>query len=90
MGAIAGAVLHPIMLNHLLHDSNSFPYAVRMSAVLNSSLLVVANLMMRTRLPPKKTKNVIPFAAFAKDVPYLFLLLGYVRFIYKLSRPSGL
>ncbi|KAF9460405.1 MFS general substrate transporter [Collybia nuda] len=86
-GTALGAVLHPIMLNHLLHDARSFPHAVRMSAVLNSSLLVVANLMMRTRLPPKKNITVIPYAAFARDVPYLFLLLGGMLIICAFSFP---
>ncbi|KAJ6483628.1 major facilitator superfamily domain-containing protein [Mycena vitilis] len=53
-GSSLGAVIHPIMLNHTLHSGLSFGNAVRASAGLISGLLLIACLLMRTRLPPAK------------------------------------
>ncbi|KAF7368731.1 MFS general substrate transporter [Mycena venus] len=53
-GSSLGAVIHPIMLNHTLHSRLGFGNAVRASAGLISGLLLLACLLMRTRLPPSK------------------------------------
>ena len=74
----SGAVVHPIILNHLFHGPGSFANTVRITAALNSGLLLVANLIMRTRLPPNKGRRSIPFAEFARDTPYVFVVLGCV------------
>lgn len=52
-GASLGAILYPIMLNHLINRKLGFANSVRVSAGLNSGLLLIANLLMRTRLPPQ-------------------------------------
>lgn len=84
-GAGLGAVLHPIMLNHLFSGPSSFARGVRISAALNSSLLIIANLMMRTRLPPKKVRSRIPFTEFARDMPYVFVVMGGMVTIFGVS-----
>jgi MCP family monocarboxylic acid transporter-like MFS transporter 10 len=76
-----GAVIHPIMLNKLFHGPIGFQNGVRISAALNCGLLIIANLMMRTRLPPKSTGTSLPIAAFARDPPYLLAVIGYVMTI---------
>ncbi|KAI0311630.1 major facilitator superfamily domain-containing protein [Amylostereum chailletii] len=58
MGIIASAsslsgVVHPIMLNNLIHGNTGFRWAVRYSAFMNLGLLAIANLIMRPRLPPR-------------------------------------
>ena len=74
------------MLNHLFSGSEGFAKSVRISAGLNSGLLVVANLLMRKRLPPKEGSK-IPFADFARDLPYVILVIGYVLPYHVASRP---
>jgi hypothetical protein len=66
------------MLNHLFRDPANFAKGVRISAALNSGLLFIANLMMRTRLPPSKRHNHIPIAEFVRDPPYVLVVMGYV------------
>jgi len=84
-GVGIGAVLHSIMLNYLFRGRSSFANGVRISAALNSGLLLVANLMMRTRLPPSKGRRHIPFAEFARDTPYVFIILGGMVLIFDIS-----
>ncbi|KAG1776340.1 major facilitator superfamily domain-containing protein [Suillus placidus] len=52
-GASLGAILHPIMLNNLINGRLGFANGVRASAGLIGGLLFIANLLMRTRLPPQ-------------------------------------
>lgn len=78
-GSSFGGFIHPIMLNKLFHGSTGFHTGVRASAALNLGVLVVANLLMRTRLPPRKTAPQVPIASFARDIPYVFTVLGCVR-----------
>jgi hypothetical protein len=80
-GSSVGAIVHPIMLNKLFHSSVGFHNGVRASAGLNLTLLVLAVLLMRTRLPPQKTGNAIPIASFFRDVPYAITAFGYVGII---------
>jgi hypothetical protein len=74
---LLGAVIHPIMLNALLHGPIGFANGVRISTGFNAALLIIANLLMRARLPPKKVGSAIPIAEFARDPPYLFTVIGY-------------
>ncbi|KAF5348098.1 hypothetical protein D9757_013751 [Collybiopsis confluens] len=64
-GAPMGAVIHPIMLNKLIHGSLGFHNAI------------IANLLVRTRLPPKPNPGFVPVREFAKDLPYLSALAGW-------------
>lgn len=52
-GASLGSILHPVMLNNLINGRLGFANGVRASAGLSSGLLLIANLLMRTRLPPQ-------------------------------------
>lgn len=49
----AGGVIHPIMLNKLIHGPVGFHWAVRVSAFFNLVLLGIANCLMTTRLQPQ-------------------------------------
>jgi len=76
-GSSLGGVLHPIMLNNLIHGSAGFAKGVRASAGMCLALLVVANLMMRKRLPaiePIKLSSVIK--KFATDIGYICASVG--------------
>jgi hypothetical protein len=63
----AGCVVHPIMLNYLFHGSVGYHNGVRISAGLTAGLLVIAVLMMRTRLLPKNKGSKFPITEFLKD-----------------------
>lgn len=52
-GSSVGAVVYPIMLNHLF-ATVGFAWAVRIVSFLDMGLLVSAGLLMRTRLPPTR------------------------------------
>lgn len=61
MGIVAsassvGGVIHPIMLNRLIHGPVGFHWGVRISAFCNLALLGVANCLMTTRLQPQTKK----------------------------------
>lgn len=58
-GASCGGIVFPIMLNRLAQQA-SFPNAIRATAALISALLFVANIIMKTRLPPKKFRPALP------------------------------
>ncbi|KAG2017460.1 monocarboxylate permease [Coprinopsis cinerea AmutBmut pab1-1] len=74
-GSALGAILHPIMLNRLFHSHLGFHNGVRVSACINVTLLVVASLIMRTRLPPKAVQK-FPIIEWLKEPPYLLLLIA--------------
>lgn len=78
-GSSLGAVIHPIMLNNTF-NTLGFGNAVRASAGLVSGMLLIACLLMRTRLPPPgKTTPLIPaIKRFSQDWAYIFATLGYV------------
>ncbi|KZT63274.1 MFS general substrate transporter [Daedalea quercina L-15889] len=54
-GSSAGGIVFPIMLNRLLQDPHvGFANAVRASGAVVGACLVLANGLMRTRVPPKR------------------------------------
>ncbi|KAF9460408.1 MFS general substrate transporter [Collybia nuda] len=75
-GSALGAVIHPIMLNRFFNGSLGFHNGVRVSAAINTFLLIIANFMMRTRLPARKTGKAIPIVEFARDPPYVFVVIA--------------
>ncbi|KAF9001201.1 major facilitator superfamily domain-containing protein, partial [Cyathus striatus] len=78
-GAGMGGALHPIMLNELFHGTLGFHNGVRASAALNAGLLFIALLLVKPRLLPtsKKASNTLDhLLTFAKDLPYLFTIVG--------------
>ena len=77
-GFCAGAIIHPIMLNRLFNGPIGFNNGVRISAALNVTLLLVANFLCKTRLPPKTTKSRLQLLDFARDPPYVLLVIWSV------------
>ncbi|KAJ7929583.1 MFS general substrate transporter [Mycena leptocephala] len=81
-GSSLGAVVHPIMLNHILHSGLGFSNAVRASAGLIAGLLLIACFLVRTRLPPPKQP--LHFGQilrkFAGDKPYTVATIGFTIF----------
>ena len=77
-GAYLGAVVHPIMLNNTLNGQLSFANGVRASAGLISGLLLIACLLMRTRLPPSEssTNFIVAAKKCGRDSAFIFGCLG--------------
>lgn len=78
-GSSLGGCLYPILLNNLFEGAPGFGWAVRAAAFMDLGLLIIANLIMRTRLPPKRNqgkKGVSVFKEVISDVPYLIYMFG--------------
>lgn len=81
-GVYLGAVVHPIMLNNLINGQLGFANGVRASAALISGLLLVACLLMRTRLPPSESHAnfLITTKKCSRDSAFIVGCLGCVVF----------
>jgi len=82
-GAYLGAVVHPILLNNTLNGALGFANGARASAALISGLLLIACLLMRTRLPPSESHTNFLVAAkkCGKDSAFIFGCLGLAIFV---------
>ncbi|KAF7372366.1 MFS general substrate transporter [Mycena venus] len=78
-GSSIGATVFPIMINHLL-PRFGFAKTIRYSGAIVPPVLVLGNLMMRTRLPPRSKRGgntASPnIKSFFSDVPYMIAILG--------------
>ncbi|QRV97282.1 major facilitator superfamily transporter [Ceratobasidium sp. AG-Ba] len=77
-GSSCGGIIFPIMLNKIF-QRNGFAWGVRATAFVVLGCLIVANLLMRTRLPPKSKRPPAPppdFKAIMTDSAYLLSILG--------------
>lgn len=77
-GAYLGAVVHPIMLNNTINGQLGFANGVRASAGLVSGLLLIACLLMRTRIPPSEscTQFLVAAKKCSRDGAFVFGCLG--------------
>ena len=77
-GASLGSIIHPVMLNYLFNRSVGFANGVRISAVFVSVLLLVACLLMRTRLePPRNPADYLSIGkSIIHDVPFCVMCIG--------------
>ncbi|KAG1768740.1 major facilitator superfamily domain-containing protein [Suillus placidus] len=76
-GSPLGAIIHPIMLNHLLNGTVGFARGVRVSAGFVSALLLIACLSMRTRALSTATANYSAVARkCSRDVPFILMTAG--------------
>ncbi|KAG8217834.1 major facilitator superfamily domain-containing protein [Butyriboletus roseoflavus] len=81
-GSSFGSIIHPIMLNNLFNRSVGFGNGVRISAAFVSVLLLVACLLMRTRLePPRHRANYLSVGrGIIHDVPFCIMSVGLLCF----------
>lgn len=88
-GSAVGGFVHPIMLNQLFHGPLGFHNGVRVSAGLNAVLLIIALLLVRTRLPPNRApqNTLVSMKTFLRDPPYLFMVFGTVLVLAGLYYP---
>ncbi|KAI5117267.1 hypothetical protein M0805_000998 [Coniferiporia weirii] len=87
-GSSLGGLIHPIMLNNLLHGSAGFARGVQASAGLIAGMQFVAVLLMRTKYPKKSeaekweeqnskaTNTFSIIKRFAKDWSYVSIVIG--------------
>ncbi|KAJ6589398.1 MFS general substrate transporter [Mycena capillaripes] len=73
-GSSVGAVCYPIMINHLFNGKTGFAWGVRLVSFLDLGLLLAANAMMRTRLPPRTVDT--DWKGILRDVPFWLCLIG--------------
>ncbi|KAJ6460204.1 MFS general substrate transporter [Mycena sanguinolenta] len=78
-GASVGSTVFPLVTNHLLPQVG-FARTIRLTGAIIPPVLVVGNLMMRTRLPPrsKRADHIPPpnIKSFFTDAPYMIAVLG--------------
>ncbi|KAF9484046.1 MFS general substrate transporter [Pholiota conissans] len=80
-GSVLGAVVHPIILNQLFKGHIGFHNGVRISAGINTFLLICATLMIRPRLEPKATQR-FPVVEWLKEMSFLtFVIAGWFVFL---------
>jgi len=80
-GVPFGAIIHPIMLNHLLNGSIGFSRGVLTSASFVSALLLISCLSMRTRaLPIPSTSYNTVARKCSREVLFILMTVGYAVF----------
>jgi MFS family permease len=84
-GTSLGGIVHPIMLNQLIHGRIGFAWGVRISAFFNLVLLVLGNVLMTTRLPVRREKGGLRgrlryWVEVFTDLPFLLSCLGSMFF----------
>ncbi|KDR79107.1 hypothetical protein GALMADRAFT_63444 [Galerina marginata CBS 339.88] len=78
-GSSLGGVVYPVLLNNIFQRSSGFQWGVRGVAFMDLGFLIIANSIMRTRLPPKKAQadgSGATFKGVLSDVPFLVYILG--------------
>ncbi|KAJ3569454.1 hypothetical protein NP233_g5036 [Leucocoprinus birnbaumii] len=88
-GSAVGGFVHPIMLNQLFHGPLGFHNGVRVSAAMNAGLLIVALLLIRTRLPPTGASQnmLVSYKTFLRDPAYSIMVIGTVLVLAGLYYP---
>ncbi|EGN91613.1 hypothetical protein SERLA73DRAFT_118356 [Serpula lacrymans var. lacrymans S7.3] len=80
-GSSLGAVIYPIMLNNLFNAKTGYQWGVRAVAFLDMGLLIIANLIMRTRLPSRKenpNRKPIDARGVFTDLAFWLCIIGWV------------
>ncbi|KAF2728023.1 major facilitator superfamily transporter [Polyplosphaeria fusca] len=73
-GSATGGMVFPIMLNRLFEEVG-FGWAVRIFGFLALVLLVLAERLLKTRLPPKDSPKIFEFGEL-KDLVFLLFIVG--------------
>ena len=74
-GSSIGGVVYPIMQNHIFHGPGGFAWGVRAAGFVCLFMLINANLIMRTRLPPREAKS-FPIHDWVREPAYASVLGG--------------
>lgn len=74
-GGSLGGIVFPLMLQSLF-PKVGFAWATRIMGFIFIGLLIVANLLIRSRLPPRPGGSVLPDFRIFKDIPFLLTTVG--------------
>ncbi|KAI9836008.1 MAG: hypothetical protein M1837_003542 [Sclerophora amabilis] len=86
-GSSLGGVIFPIMVERLVEEVG-FGWAMRIAAFLILFMMVIANLTVRSRIPPSpKPLNIMEFITPLKEPPFLLTCLGSFLFFFGLFLP---
>ncbi|KAF9466018.1 MFS general substrate transporter [Collybia nuda] len=89
-GASLSAVIHPILLNNIFKRKDGFAKGVRYASIMDLGFLVIANSIMRTRLPVRKNKMSplrVVREVIMRDGPYLTHVAGTALIFWGLFVP---
>ncbi|KAH0578999.1 hypothetical protein H2248_003174 [Termitomyces sp. 'cryptogamus'] len=77
-GSSIGGCLYPVLLNNMFTRTSGFGTGVRAVAFMDLGLLIIANFVMRARLPPKRggKEGESVFKEVITDGPYLLFIFG--------------
>ncbi|KAF8192999.1 major facilitator superfamily domain-containing protein [Pholiota molesta] len=78
-GSSIGGVVYPILLNNVFSRASGFPWGVRAVAFMDLGLLIIANSIMRTRLPPKSARGrdgEATIRSVLTDIPFIIYAVG--------------
>ncbi|KAL0570671.1 hypothetical protein V5O48_011295 [Marasmius crinis-equi] len=75
-GGSLGAAIWPILLNPLFTGKVGFAWGVRAASFIYLGFFAIANLIMKTRLPPRKNAKPVDMKGIVTDVPYLICNAG--------------
>ncbi|TDZ51605.1 Aspyridones efflux protein apdF [Colletotrichum trifolii] len=84
-GTGVGSLIFPSTLQYLIPQIG-FPWAVRCSAFVALAVAILANILLRPRLPPRRSGPLVEWAAF-REGPYILFALGV--FLYFLALYFG-
>ncbi|GAA5853637.1 hypothetical protein JCM5353_004829 [Sporobolomyces roseus] len=84
-GSSIGGVVYPIMLNRLFTQIG-FAWTVRAVGFLTLGLLIVANLTINSRLPPRKIEKIFDFRPL-KELGFLLFVLGETVIMWGMYSP---
>ncbi|OBR12152.1 Major facilitator superfamily transporter [Colletotrichum higginsianum IMI 349063] len=73
-GTGVGSLIFPSTLQYLVPQVG-FPWAVRCSAFVALAVATIANMLLRPRLPPRKSGPLVEWTAF-REGPYILFTLG--------------
>lgn len=86
-GSSLGGVIFPIMVTHLIQQVG-YGWAMRICAFLILALLVIANLTVRARHPPRPQKMTVALMTKPlKELDFVLLALGFFFFTYGIFVP---
>jgi MFS family permease len=74
VGTSIGSLIFPSIVQYLI-PKVGFPWAVRCEAFVALVISVIANLLLKPYLPPRKAGPLLEWGAF-KELPYVFFALG--------------
>lgn len=82
VGTSVGSTSFPAMIQHLTAKIG-FPWAVRCAGFLALVMAVIANLLLKPRLPPRKSGPLLELKAFS-ELPYLLFSMAAFVYFYAL------